>query len=328
MQAIVYERYGNPDVLELREIEKPAPKDNEVLVQIQAASLNAYDMHFLQGDPFFLRLMGSGVFKPKITRLGADIAGRVEAVGKDVTQLKPGDEVFGCITGSGSGGFAEYVAVREKELTLKPANQSFEEAAAVPMAALTALQGLRDLGQIGAGKKVLINGASGGVGTFAIQLAKYFGAEVTAVCSTRNVEQARSLGADYVLDYTKEDFTKNGQTYDLVFAANGYRSIFDYQRALSPQGIFVLAGGSMKQFFQNALLGPRLSKDGGRKFLGFMARIKQADMLFLKQLIEAGKVKSLIDRRYPLSETAEAMRYLGAGHAKGKIVLTVAHPNQ
>ena len=323
MKAIVYTKYGSPDVLQLKEVEKPAPEDNEVLVKVHAASVNAYDWHFLTADIFLVRLMGGGLLKPKNTRLGADIAGRVEAVGRNVRQFQPGDEVFGDMAGHGNGGFAEYVSASESAFALKPANLSFEEAAAVPMAAVTALQGLRDEGQIQPGQKVLINGASGGVGTFAVQLAKYFGAEVTAVCSTRNVDQARSLGADHVIDYTKEDFTQSGQQYDLILAANGYHSLSAYKRALTPKGIYVMAGGSMAQIFEAMLLGSWMSKTGGKKMGGVSAKPNQEDLVFMKGLLEAGKVVPVIDRRYPLSETAEALRYLGEGHARGKVVITV-----
>ena len=261
MKAIVCTEYGSPDVLQLIEVEEPTPSDNEVMIKIYGASVNAYDWHMLTADIFLVRL-AVGLLKPKNTRPGADIAGRVEAVGKDIKQLQPGDDVYGDI---GSGGFAEYACARENQLALKPANMTFEEAAAVPMAALTALQGLRDDGQIRPGQKVLIHGASGGVGTFAVQFAKYYGAEVTAVCSTRHVDTARLLGADHVIDYTREDFTKNGHLYDLILAANGNRSIFAYRRALSPKGIFVMAGGSISQIFQGMLLGSSLSKSGGKK---------------------------------------------------------------
>ena len=319
MKAIVYHEYGSPDVLEFTEVEKPAPQDDEVLIKIHAASVNAYDWHFLTADIFLIRLMGGGLLKPKYTRLGADIAGRVEAVGKNVRQFQPGDEVFGM----GRGGFAEYACAPENTLVLKPSNLSFEEAAAVPMAAVTALQGLRDTGQIQPGQKVLINGASGGVGTFAVQIAKSFGAEVTAVCSTRNLDQARSLGAGHVIDYTKEDFTQSGQLYDLIFAANGYHSLSAYKRVLTPQGIYVMAGGSMAQIFQAMLLGSWMSETGGKKMGGVSAKRDQKDLAFLKELAEAGKVVPVIDRRYPLREAAEALRYLGAGHARGKVVITV-----
>ena len=319
MKAIVYEKYGSPDVIQLKDIEKPTPKDDEVLIKIYAASVNAYDWHFLTADIFLIRLMGGGLLKPKNMRLGADMAGRIETVGKNVRQFQPGDEVFGMVKGS----FAEYTCAPESALTLKPVNTSFDEAAAIPMAAITALQGLRDEGQIQAGQKVLINGASGGVGTFAVQIAKSFGAEVTAVCSTRNLEQARSIGADHVIDYTKEDFTKNGLQYDLVFAANGYHSLSAYKRALTPKGIYIMAGGTMAQIFQSMLIGPMMSETGGRKMSGVSAKRSQGDLVFIKELFEAGKIKSVIDKRYPLGEAAEALRYLGAGHARGKVVISV-----
>ena len=328
MKAIAYTKYGSPDVLQLKEVEKPTCKEDEVLVKVYAASVNAYDWHFLTADIFLIRLMGGGLLKPKNTRLGADIAGRVEAVGRNVNQFQPGDAVFGDIGAFGSGGFAEYVSAPERALTLKPANLSFEEAAAVPMAALTALQGLRDNGQIQPGQKVLINGASGGVGTFAVQIAKLFGAEVTAVCSSGKLDLARSLGADHVIDYTKEDFTKNGQRYDLILAVNGYHSLSAYKRALSPKGIYVMAGGSMAQIFQAMLMGSWRSETGGKKMGAVMAKINQKDLAFLKELLEADKIVPVIDRRYPLSEAAEALRYLGEGHARGKIVITVEHKNK
>lgn len=324
MKAIVYEKYGSPDVIQLKDIEKPTPKDDEVLIKIHAASVNAYDWHFLTADIFLIRLMGGGLLKPKNTRLGADMAGRIETVGKNVKQFQPGDEVFGMVKGS----FAEYTCAPESALALKPVNTSFDEAAAIPMAAITALQGLRDEGQIRAGQKVLINGASGGVGTFAVQIAKSFGAEVIAVCSTRNLEQARSIGADHVIDYTKEDFTKNGQQYDLVFAANGYHSLSAYKRALTPKGIYIMAGGTMAQIFQSMLMGSMMSETGGRKMSGVSAKRSQNDLVVIKELFEAGKVKSVIDRRYPLSEAAEALRYLGAGHARGKVVISVESNNK
>ena len=319
MKAAVYRSYGPPEVLKIEEIEKPTPKEDEVLIKIHAASVNAYDWHFLTADIFLIRLMGGGVLKPKYTRLGADIAGRIEAVGRNVKQFQPDDEVFGMV----KGGFAEYACAPENALALKPVNLSFEEAAAVPMAAVTALQGLRDEGQIQAGQKVLINGASGGVGTFAVQVAKSFGAEVTAVCSPRNLDQARSIGADHVIDYTEEDFTKNGQQYDLVFAANGYHSLSAYKRTLTPKGIYIMAGGSVAQIFQSMLMGSMMSETGGKTMGGVSAKRSQQDLVFIKELFEAGKVKSVIDRRYPLSEAAEALRYLGEGHAKGKIVVTM-----
>ena len=326
MKAILYSKYGSPDVLELKDVDIPTPSDNEVLIKIHAASLNAYDWHFLTADIFLVRLMGVGLFKPKNTRLGADIAGRVEAVGRNATQFQPGDEVFGDLAGHGNGGFAEYASAPESVFALKPANLSFEEAAAVPMAAVTALQGLRDEGHIHPGQKVLINGASGGVGTFAVQLARHFGAEVTAVCSTRNVDQARSLGADHVIDYTKEDFTRSAKQYDLILAVNGYHSLSAYKRTLTPNGSYVMAGGSMAQIFEAMLLGSWRSKTGGRKMGGVSAKPNQEDLTFLKGLLEAGNVVPVIDRRYPLRETADALRYLGEGHARGKVVITMIDP--
>src|SRR5215471_5251120 len=301
MRAIVYHTYGSPDVLELKEVEKPTPKDDEVLVKV-------LDWHLLSADIFLVRL-NTGLTKPKHQILGADIAGKVEAVGQNVKQLRPGDDVFGDIFDSGLGGFAEYVCTREDALALKPANLSFEEAAAVPVAALTALQGLRHKGQVRPGQMVLINGASGGVGTFAVQIAKALGAEVTAVCSTRNVNMARSLGADQVIDYTKEDFTQKGQHYDLILAVNGYHPIVDYKRALSPKGRYVMTGGTTAQFFQAIALGPVISMTGSQKMGNFLAKANHKDLVFIKELLEAGKVKPVIDRRYPLSEVAEAIRY-------------------
>jgi NADPH:quinone reductase-like Zn-dependent oxidoreductase len=323
MKAIITERYGTPDVLEFKETAKPTPKDNEVLVKIHAASLNMFDWHLLTADIFLVRL-NAGFFKPKYKIPGADVAGRVEAVGKNVTQFKVGDEVYGDLAASGCGSFAEYVAVPEKALALKPVNLTFEEAAAFPMAAVTALQGLRDAGKIQAGHKVLIQGASGGVGSFAVQIAKVLDVEVTAVCSTRNMDLVRSLGADHVIDYTKEDFTKNGKQYDLILAVNGYHPITDYKGALTSKGIYVMAGGTTKQIFEAVLRGSFVSEKDGRKLGALTAQPKQADLIYLKGLAEAGKVKPVIDKRYPLSETAQALRYLGEGHARGKVVITVA----
>jgi len=323
MKAIVYTKYGPPEVLQLKEVEKPIPKDNEVLVKVHASSVNYADWGLLRGKPFLIRLMEFGPLKPKNKILGADVAGRVEAVGRNVKQFQPGNEVFGDISACGWGGFAEYVSVPENALALKPANISFEEAAAVPLAAVTALQGIRDKGQIQPEQKVLINGASGGVGTFAVQIAKSFGAEVTAVCSTRNLDMARSIGADQVIDYTQEDFTQNGQRYDLIIAANGYHSISDYKRALSPEGIYVCTGGSMTQIFQSMLLGPLMSMTGSKKMGNLAAKSNKKDLVFMKELLEVGKVVPVIDRHYPLSEVAEALGYLGEGHAQGKVVITM-----
>ncbi len=328
MKAVVYYNYGSPDVLKCEEIEKPTAGDNEVLIRIRAASVNPLDWHFMRGEPFFVRLMIGGLLKPKVTRLGVDVAGQVEAAGRNVTQFKPGDEVFGACRGA----FAEYVCAPEDRLALKPANISFEDAAAVPVAAITALQGLRDKGRIQRGHKVLVDGASGGVGTFAVQIAKSFGAEVTAVCSTRNVDTARSIGADHVIDYTREDFTQSGQRYDLILGANAYHSVFDYRRALSQDGIYVGAGGGQSQSIPGMLLGilleSLLSLIGSKKMCGVMAKIKKKDLVFLKDLLAAGKIVPVIDRHYPLSDVAEALRYLEEGHAKGKVVITMKHRSE
>jgi NADPH:quinone reductase-like Zn-dependent oxidoreductase len=321
MKAIVHTKYGPPDVLQFKEVEKPTPQDNEVLVQVHAASVTYSNLMLVRGEPFVGRLY-FGLLKPKLKIPGSDIAGRVEAVGRNVKQFRPGDEVFGDLSNCGRGGYAEYVCAPENVLAMKPAKISFEEAAAVPEAALVALQALRDKGQIKAGQKVLIYGASGGIGTFAVQIAKYFGAEVTGVCGTRNLDMVRSIGADHVIDYTQEDFVKNGQRYDLIVATAGYRSIFDYKRALSPKGMYVPTGGSMAQIFQAMLLGPLISMTGSKK-LGGLTFKPNKDLAFMKELIEAGKVKPVIDRCYKLSEVAEALRYYSEGHARGKVVITV-----
>jgi len=327
MKAIVYTKYGPPDVLQFKEVEKPVPNDGEILVKIQAASVNTLDL--ATRGPFLARIITGGLLKPKDPRVGADIAGRVEAVGSNVTQFQPGDEVFG----AWKGGFAEYASVPENRVALKPTNSSFEEATAIPVAAITALQGLRDTGQIQPGQKVLIHGASGGVGTFAVQIAKAFGAEVTAVCSTRNLDMVRSIGADHVIDYTQEDVTRTGQRYDLILAVNGYHPIFAYRRVLRPSGRYVLVGGSKAHLYQALLqallLGPLISR-AGRQKMGFMgiAKINQKDLVYVKELIEAGKVVPVIETRYPLRETAEALRYLEEGHARGKVVITVEQNNK
>jgi NADPH:quinone reductase-like Zn-dependent oxidoreductase len=316
MKAMVYEKFGPPDVLQLQEVDKPVPKDNEILIKVRAASVNAYDWRHVSADPFMIRLMGAGFLKPKHRILGADVAGQVEAVGAAVTQFKPGDEVLG---DGGYGGFAEYACVDENRFVLKPANLTFEEAAAVPMAGLTALQGLRDKGQIRAGQKVLINGASGGVGTFAVQIAKSFGTEVTGVCSTAKMDLVRSIGADRVIDHTQVDVTGSDQKYDLIFDIAAYRSVSKYKRILSSGGTYVLAGGSFARILQLMLMSIT-----GAKNMGFMvARVDQKDLLFILELMNAGKVRSIIDKRYPLSETAEALRYVQEGHARGKVVITV-----
>ncbi|HEY1255237.1 MAG TPA: NAD(P)-dependent alcohol dehydrogenase [Terracidiphilus sp.] len=320
MKAIVYEQYGPPEVLQLREIAKPAPADNEILIKVRAASVNPLDWHFMRGEPWLIHLI-LGVRKPKNIRLGVDVGGVVESVGRNINQFKSGDAVFGGCRGA----FAEYVCTKEDQLALKPASLAFEQAATVPIAAITALQGLRDKGQIKPGQRVLVEGASGGVGTFAIQIAKAFGAEVTAVCSTRNLERARSLGADHVIDYTREDFTRNGRRYDLIFAANAYHSLFAYRRALRRGGICVKAGGkaTLSTMLLESLLSMVLSMVSSKKVCGLLAKINKKDLLKLNELLESGKVVPVIDRRYSLSETAEAIRYLKDGHAQGKVVLTI-----
>jgi NADPH:quinone reductase-like Zn-dependent oxidoreductase len=325
MKAVVITKYGSPDVFQVKEVEKPAPQNNEILVEVHAASVNKADWYIMKGEPFLVRIMDGGILKPKNEILGSDIAGRVEAVGRNVKQFEPGDEVFGNLSGHVQGAFAEYVCAPENTLSLKPRNISFEEAAAVPLAAMTALQGIRDKGQIKVGEKVLINGASGGVGTFAVQIAKSLGAEVTAVTSTKKLGMARSIGADQVIDYTQEDFTKKEKHYDLIIAANGYHPIFDYMRVLSPRGRYVMIGGTLSQMFQAILLGPLISRIGRKKIGTVSLRPNQGDLVFLKELIETGQVKPVIDRNYTLSEVPDAFRYLEEWHASGKIVIKVEH---
>jgi NADPH:quinone reductase-like Zn-dependent oxidoreductase len=290
---------------------------------VRATSVNAGDWHMLRADPFLMRL-GFGLFKPKFGILGADVAGIVEAAGAEVTQFQPGDTVFGDVSGCGFGAFAEYVCAKSSALVRMPANLGFEAAAGAPAAAVTALQGLRDKGRIQAGERVAINGASGGVGTFAVQWAKHFGAEVTAVCSTRNVEQVRELGADHVVDYTQVDFTAAGEQFDLIIGANGDRSIFDYKRALRPGGRYVSTGGSLKQFLQAGLLGPVISWTSGKTMMDFLVKPSGADVAFVAAAIDAGALKVVIDRRYPFAELPEAIRYVEGGHARGKVVVTMA----
>ena len=319
MKAILQTNYGPPELLQLVEEETPRPKDNEVLVKIHAASVNAMDWRIFTLPLLMRRLLGGGYRRPKVSSCGSDLAGRVEAVGPAVTQFRAGDAVFGAKRGA----FADYVCAPEDKLVSKPANVSFEAAAAVPVAALTALQAIRDQAHVQPGQTVLINGAGGGVGTFAVQIAKAFGAEVTAVCSTRNQDVARSIGADHVIDYTREDFTKSGRRYDVIIAANGYHSIFEYRRALNANGVYVVLGGSMLQMFQALLFGAVLSRVDKRRFRGLMAKANQKDLLFLAELLAAGKVVPTIDRRYSLADVGKAMRYLIDGHASGKVVITV-----
>ncbi len=324
MKAIIYTKYGPPEVLQLKEVEKPTPKENEVLVKVFAASANPADWHMIRGEPKFARL-AFGLTKPKNIIPGIDIAGKVEAVGKNVKEFKPGDEVFGD-TGWG-GAFAEYVCVTEKSIVIKPANISFEEGASISVAAISALQGLRDKGKIKPGQEVLINGASGGVGTFAVQLAKHFGAEVTGVCSTRNLDLVRSIDADKVIDYTKEDFTNTAQKYDLIIDNVANRSVADLKRALSPNGRCVIIGfSSMSRMFQHMFLGPLVSMIGNKKISGLgTAKLNKKDLVFLRELLESEKIKPVIDRRYPLSEVPDAIRYLEEGHARGKVVINIGN---
>jgi NADPH:quinone reductase-like Zn-dependent oxidoreductase len=320
MKAIVCTKYGPPEVLQLKEVEKPTPKDNEALVKIQAASLNAADFETMRGV-FVVRI--TAPLKPMHKILGSDIAGQIEAIGRNVKQFQPGDEIWADLSYPyGFGAFAEYVCVPENALRLKPASMTFEEAAAVPTAAVVALQNLLAKRPIQPGQMVLINGAGGGVGTFAVQIAKYFGAEVTGVDSTAKLDMLRSIGADHVIDYTQEDFTKNGQLYDLILDVVVHRSIIDYMRALSPEGICVMVGGSMTRVFFNLLRGLCISMTGNKRIgLGMWKPNKKEDLAFLAELFEAGKVKPVIDRQYPLSEVPEALRYLEEGHAKGKVVI-------
>ncbi len=330
LKAIVYTKYGSPDVLQLKEVEKPMPRENEVLVKIHAASANPADWHLMRAEPFLARLE-NGLLKPKNTKLGADIAGRVEAVGRNVTQFQAGDDVFGCMSLNEMRSFAEYVCANEDALALKPARMTFEQAAAVPLAAFTALQGLRDKGQIQQGQKVLINGASGGVGTFAVQIARAFGAEVTAVCSTRNLDIMRSIGADHIIDYTKEDFTKSGQRYDVIIDNVGNRSLSEYRRVLTPNGKYVLIGGGgvndnrwmgpIGPVIKTLLLKPFISQE--MKMM--LADVTKEDLTILADLMQSGKVTPVIDKTYPFSEIREAIRYVETGRARGKVIITVAN---
>ena len=328
MQAIVYCDYGSADVLKLEDIEKPTPGDDDVLVRVRAAALNPLDWHYMRGTPYIMR-METGLRKPKVTRLGVDFAGTVEAVGKNVTQFKPGDDVFGGRTGA----FAEYVTVRQdRSVVLKPRNLTFEQAASVPVAAITALQGLRDEGNVQPGQKVLINGASGGVGTFAVQIARSFGADVTGVCSTRNLDMVRSIGAGRVVDYTKEDFTRVDERYDVVLDNVGNRSLLDVRHVMNPEGKYILIGGGGPD--DGRWIGPLIKPIKAvvlswfvRQDMGMhLAELNREDLTVLRDLMQAGKVTPVIDRTYPLSEVPEAIRYLETGRARGKVVITLEQP--
>jgi NADPH:quinone reductase-like Zn-dependent oxidoreductase len=322
MKAIVYRNYGPPDVLKYEEIETPAAKDNEVLIRVRAASLNPVDWHFMRGTPYIGRIM-MGLRKPKFTSLGFDVSGTVEAVGRDVTQFKSGDQVFGGCRGA----FAQYVSTTESSLVAKPDNVTFEQAASAPVASLTALQGIRDKGHMKAGQTVLINGASGGVGTFAVQIGKAFGAQVTGVCSTKNVDLVRSIGADEVIDYTQEDFTKRKERYDIIFDCVGNHSLLACRRVLNPKGTYLIIGGPDGRWIGalarpiNALV---LSPFVSQKMFMFLTKRNQQDLIIVRDLMEDGKVKPVIDKCYSLSEVAEAIRYLEQGHARGKVVVTTA----
>ena len=327
MNAIAYQQYGSAEVLELKEVRTPdIDAGNSVLVRVRAASANPYDWHYMRGLPYIARLMATGVRKPKHSVLGTDIAGEVEAVGSAVTRFRPGDRVYGFV---GAGGFADYVAAPEKLLALQPANLTFEQAATVPLAAVTALQGLRNAGQIRSGQKVLIVGASGGVGTFAVQIAKWYGAEVTGVTSTRNLDMVRSIGADHVIDYTREDFRRNGQRYDLIFQLAGTTPPSSFRRILTPKGRLVLSSGDspgriigpVGRLIKAALLSPFIN---GQRMVPLVAKSSTADLQFLRELIEAGRITPIIDRTYPLSEAPDAIRYLETGHARGKVVISVS----
>ncbi len=322
MKAIVYMAYGPPDILQLSEIKKPAPTDDEVLLKIRASSVNPLDWHFMRGSPYLMRL-ATGLRKPKVTRLGVDAAGTVESVGKNVTQFRPGDAVFGVCRGA----LAEYGCVKERTLVLKPANLTFEQAAAVPVAAISALQALRDKGQLQRGQKVLINGAAGGVGTFAVQLAKVFGAEVTGVCSTRNLDLVQSIGAHHVIDYTQENFTKSEQRYDLILDTVGNHALADCRRVLTAAGALVLVGGPN----EGRWLGPLadllkvvvLARFVRQKLRPLLARLGRDDLIVLRDLLETGQITPVIDRVYPLRDVPDAIRYLEEGHARGKVVITM-----
>ena len=324
MKTAVIHQYGSPNVVQFKQQVKPTPKENEILVKVVATSVNVSDLVRISGKPFLVRLLGEGLFRPKHAAIGSDVAGVVEAVGKDVTQFRPRDAVFGTASSRQWGSLAEYCLATEETLVLKPANIGFEEAAAIPNVGYTALQGLRAAGGVQAGQQLLVYGASGGVGTLLVLLTKAFGGEVTAVCSHRHSQQMYALGADHVIDYTQEDFTKSGKQYDLIAAANGFNALSAYKRALKPQGTLVVTGGTMRQVFQSILLGPLMSEKNGRKLLNMgVARVDKDDLVLLQELLQAGKVKPVLDRCYPFNKTIEAFQYLNEGHAHGKVVVVM-----
>ncbi|MFD0671126.1 NAD(P)-dependent alcohol dehydrogenase [Cohnella sp. GCM10027633] len=321
MKAMVYHAYGSPEVLQIKEVDVPSPKEDEALIEIHAASVNSWDWDLLRGRPYLTRL--GALRKPRYTILGADVAGRVVAVGAAVRRFRPGDEVFGDISGSGWGGFAEYVSVRESTLTPMPSGLSFEQAAAIPQAAVLALQGMRDKGNLRTGHQVLINGAGGGVGTFAIQYAKLLGAEVTGVDSLEKLDMLRSIGADHVLDYRKDDFTAIGRQYDLILDVVGTRSAFAVKRALKSGGTYVMVGGTMSRILQALIASPLTSWLEKKKLTLLLHKPNHGDQLVWKELVESGRIVPVIDRQYPLSDAAEAIRYLGEGRAQGKVVVRI-----
>ncbi|HYL11316.1 MAG TPA: NAD(P)-dependent alcohol dehydrogenase [Candidatus Acidoferrales bacterium] len=324
MKAAVYTKYGPSDVVQVTDVEQPVPTDNEVLIRVRAASVNPYDWHFMRGRPYFLRI-AAGLRKPKVTRLGVDVAGRVETAGRNVTQFKPGDDVFGLCRGA----FAQYACASESKLARKQEDVTFEQAASVPIAGLTALQGLRDKGKIQPGQKVLINGAAGGVGTFAVQIAKSYGASVTGVCSTRNVDMVRTIGADQVIDYTREDFTKREQRYDLILDCVANHSLSAFRRVLSSKGNYIMVGAAdsggrwMIGLLARLIKAVVLSLFVSQKLGMVGAKVNEEDLTILHNLMQAGKVKPVIDRRYSLNEVPEAIRYLEEGHARGKVIITM-----
>ncbi len=321
MKAIVYTKYGSPNVLEYLDLDKPTPKANEVLIRIRATSLNSWDWDLLRGKPFIVRLVGGGISKPKKKIIGCDVAGQIESVGRNVSRFKAGDEVFGDLSAGNWGGLAEYVCASENALVVKPPLLSFEQAAAIPQAGVMALQGIRDYGQVKSGQKVLINGAGGGVGTFAIQLAKYYRAEVTAVDSSIKLEMMQSLGADHVIDYAQEDFTRNGHQYDFILDVVGHHSIYDYKRALNSEGIYRMIGGPTKLIFQSIFIAPFLSMNSNKK-MGILTHEPNKGLDFILELFNSGMVNPVVDKIFPLSETAAAMQYLGDGLSLGKVVIT------